>query len=166
MNRCVIVFVAILFLAGCAPRQQTDYYEGKHLRYWVNLAQSDDPVKRKAAVVALGKIGPHGVPTLLLLRQDKDHRVETAAMLALVEIGPGVGPELVELLQDPDPLVRLNAVKAAAFLGRNATSDAVPVIASLAANDSNKAVRQAAADAMKVLKHKGKPVLRPEETPP
>ena len=163
--RSALFLLALVVLpAGCTRRQQPDFHEGKHLRYWEALAESDDPLKRKAAVDALGKIGAHAVPALLRLRYDKDHRVETAAMLALVQMGPTVGPELANLMRDEDANVRLRAVKAAGFLGHSAAEDAVPVVAELAENDSSEGVREAARAAQRLLKGKGKPVLKPEET--
>ena len=93
-------------------RKKRPEYDGKPLRHWVAQAASEDAAKRRAAAEALGKIGPEGVPALLKLLEDKDHRVRSVATLAVTGMGPAAVPKLKDLIHDPDKPTRMAAIKA------------------------------------------------------
>src|SRR5262249_16821154 len=113
-------------------------FKGKPTSYWINQPNDRDPVRCKAAAVALGGSGPAAVAvreigpaahasvpalvTLLRTRQG-DAGVCRAAVEALGKIGPGsksAVPALVEKLGDGDRDVRMVATWALGKIGPEA----------------------------------------------
>ncbi|MBC7226945.1 MAG: HEAT repeat domain-containing protein [Thermoflexales bacterium] len=88
------------------------------------IGMLNNPDARRAAAIALGKIGdPRAVPSLLEALQDADEGVRRGAREALVRIGAPAVPGLLQALWDADEWVRREAAWA---LGRIGDSQAVP----------------------------------------
>ena len=98
----------------------------------------DDPVSpvRIAAVEALAEIGDHaGIVALAPLVRDPDAAIACPVMLALAGANaPGILPLLLEQLSSDDRSRRLAALEA---MRRCADPEAVPVLASVAANTAD-----------------------------
>lgn len=148
------ILLFLLLCAGCQPRGLPEY-QGKSLRYWEGQAVSENADTRRSAVKALRKIGPKGLPTLVKLLRDKNHRVQAAANLAVISMQQKVVPQLKELLRDADPDVRAGACKAyfQAVVGKG-SEEAVPQLIELL-RDTDPGVRAGAAKAL-LLTGKGK----------
>jgi hypothetical protein len=147
MRRLSPALLLMLVCFGCGPKPLPDHYQGKPLRHWQAMAASADPVNRRAAGKALGKIGPKGLPAIVVLFQDPDASVRTSAVLALVGMGRTAVPPLIELLRAPDPAVRMGAAKAITFVGASA-EEAGPALQE-ATGDSDDGVRKAAEAALR-----------------
>lgn len=98
-----ILLVGATLSLGCGPKKKPPpMYMGKPVRHWAIQAQSEDPVKRREAAVALGKCGPAGLEALIPLLQDQDHRTRAAAILGITGMGATAVPKLKELVHDAD----------------------------------------------------------------
>jgi HEAT repeat protein len=149
----------LLLLSPCLARAQAQFL-GKPLATWANDLGSNDPVTRRSAAFALGKIGKEAVPMLpqLLkaLREDKVASVRETAALALGEIGKtdtraAEEATMVQVLmealgKDSDAQVRRGAAVALGGLGERAKS-AIPSL-ERALGDPSGVVRQNAAWAL------------------
>jgi HEAT repeat protein len=143
----VLLLLLLLVCFGCGPKPLPDHYQGKSLRHWQAMAASADPANRRAAGKALGKIGPKGLPAIVVLFQDPDNSVRTSALLALVGMGHSAVPPLIALLKAPEPSVRMGAAKAITFVGASA-EEAGPALRE-AVDDSDEGVRKAAEAALR-----------------
>ena len=109
---------------------------------------------------ALGKIGPAAKPALETLRSlatAEDEILATVAVWATLKISPEdtsllavAIPKLRKALRAPQDVVRLEAAVALGDLGPAAT-EAVPILELVSEEDSAKAVRAAAADALRKI---------------
>lgn len=144
--------------------------------------KSDDPLVRRAAAEALGKMqDPRALVALIHALADEEAGVRRAAIQAVGQIkDPKAIPPLGERLQDEDEFVRVAAiealekiggtearqlilsalkdfnplVRAAACnsLGRIGSSEAIPGLAQIAEGDTSTTVRFAAAQALILLR--------------
>ncbi|MCC7008677.1 MAG: HEAT repeat domain-containing protein [Acidobacteria bacterium] len=101
------------------------------------LAVDPDPVVRRRAVLALGRIAlPNVVPALIASLQDPEEAVRATAAFALGLIGPDARDAVVALqtaLADPSLVVRARAIDALGLIG---SASAVPAIYQAAAGCS------------------------------
>jgi HEAT repeat protein len=109
-----ILLLFAVFCFGCAQKPKTPTYEGKPVRYWEIQAASKEAAKRRVAAQALGKLGPVGLPALMKLQEDTDHRVRAAATLAVKGMGLQAVPKLKKLIHDPNKTIQKGAAKALA----------------------------------------------------
>jgi HEAT repeat protein len=86
---------------GCGHKDRPGEFQGKPLRYWETQAVSANPDNRRAAVEALGKIGPSGLRCLVKLLNDGDRHVRARASLTVSQMGSIAVPELKRLLNAP-----------------------------------------------------------------
>jgi HEAT repeat protein len=109
----------------------------------------------QAAIQALGELGgedPRAAEALRkVLCDDPDEAIATHAAMALVALGQAAVPALVQALRDPDADVRYRVAGALGQLGPAAAA----AIAALqrVADDVDPDVRQAVADALKVIRN-------------
>ena len=84
----------------------------------IEMLQSEDPLKRRAAATALGKAGsPEALTPLIKALVDDDHFVRSLAARALGALGdPRAVPALISLLKDTQDKVRSAALLALARL--------------------------------------------------
>ena len=119
--RRVFMTVLPLLLAGCGGRPDLALSGGKPVEARLRALQDANPKTRREAVAKLGNVGatdPHVVPALQGALNDKDARVRGAAILALVKCGAG------------------------------AATPALPALAELQVNDSDRKVRDYAKEAL------------------
>lgn len=108
-------------------------YRGRTLEDWIALAKDRDPVLRLDAVEVLGHFGTAVIPTLTKLLGDDDCAVCRAAVSALGKIGPEAKtavPALTGLLKDKDETIRMAAIQALREMGPEAKM-AVPTLIEL-----------------------------------
>ncbi|MBI3462968.1 MAG: HEAT repeat domain-containing protein [Planctomycetes bacterium] len=105
------------------------------------ILEEGDPVARKLAATALGRIGQEAkdaVPVLIRAIDDEDPRVRAAAVWALLRIGDRLEaaiPGLVRRLADENSSTRWEAAKALAKAGPSAIP---PVVAAIANENAEK----------------------------
>jgi len=131
------------------------------------LAQKSASVElRRKCVEALDKFGPDAKPALPELmkaaREDKDKFIRTTALHALGGIGKDLGADsravvkdLLTICNDPIFEVRLAAIETLGNLGAEAIGADLPAVLNKLndlSKDSQRAVRDTAADAVKKLK--------------
>ena len=104
------ILLLLAFSFGCEQKKQPEY-QGKSLAHWESEATAKKADQRRAAVKALGKIGPDGLPMLMKLLDDKNRRIRASARLAVMKLGPTAAPRLKELLRHPDKNVRTRAAE-------------------------------------------------------
>jgi HEAT repeat protein len=120
---------------------------------------------RRACVAALDKFGPDAKPALEELMKgmhDKDKYMRTLSMHAIGRIGKYLGSDskavvkdLLTICNDPILEVRIAAIETLGNLGADAIGDDLPAVQNKLTElgkDSQRGVRDAAADAMKKLK--------------
>jgi HEAT repeat protein len=156
-------FLAVLLLApSWAHAQQLDYL-GKSIAHWGSQLSDPNPVARRSAAFALGKIGSSASsmldPLLRKMRDDKEASVREACAYAVGEVckgnrgaveGGAVIRALQQALKDGDPLVRRSAAVSLGDIGFEAAA-AVPALQE-ALKDTSPAVRQNAAWALGQMK--------------
>jgi HEAT repeat protein len=149
----------VIAFPGVSPAQGPQYL-GKSLDAWAKELDSKDPVSRRSAAFALGKMGGRAgdylAPLLKLLREDAVASVRQAAAHAVGEIGkrnfratdnPDLLPTLQDALaKDVDPLVRRSAAVALGNLGSDAKKSQAALERAL--TDASPEVRQNAAWAL------------------
>jgi HEAT repeat protein len=154
-----VLGLALLAAPGAA-RAQSAQYLGKRADAWARDLTSKDPVARRGAAFALGKIGSPAVgwlrELLRALREDPSPSVRETAAFAVGAICKGSiraseNPELLRALterlrDDKDALVRRSAAVALGELGSDAESAAADLVK--ACKDSSPQVRQNAAWAL------------------
>lgn len=132
---------------------------GKPVDAWQKELRSPNPMARRDAAFALGKLGSYGADgvddLIQLVKKDQDKRVREAAAFALGEIckeslraagHADLLPALKGALKDKEPLVRRSAAFALGSLGTDGAAAARDVEAAL--DDPDPAVRQNAAWAL------------------
>jgi len=90
---------------------------------------------RKAASIALGKIGPESIPVLMTVLQDEDENIRKLAIEALGDVGPAaksVVPTLVERMDDAH-FIQESVIIA---LGKIRDSSAVEILSKLTSHAS------------------------------
>jgi HEAT repeat protein len=121
---------------------------------------------RRACVAALDQFGPNAKPALAELlkaaREDKDKFIRTTAMHTIGGIGKDLGTDsravvkdLLMICNDPIFEVRLAAIETLGNLGAEALGEDLPTVLNKLndlTRDSQRAVRETAADAVKKLK--------------
>jgi len=143
------------------------YLNGKYLNketeVWVKDLTNKDPIARRAAVYALGEIGPQArsaAPKLRRLLKDKESFVRVWAANAVAKVEPGKKHEVITVLQkglkDPAGFVRSLAASFLGTLGHNCTGikTVLPMLESLL-TDSDQSVRAEAALAIKRIQGRG-----------
>ena len=112
----LLAFALVGICLGAEPKPaptsqgKEPIYAGKTLGEWIARTKDKDKLVRRAAAVALGNIGPAGVPALAELLKDKDWSVRVFVAPALGQIGPEAKtaiPALAELLKNENEVVRL-----------------------------------------------------------
>jgi len=119
------------------------------------------PGTRYAAAYALGRIGPAAKPAVEQLESlsgSQDEVMATVAVWALLKINPAESalleraiPKLRKALRSDRELVRLESAVALGDIGQ-AASSAVPMLELVAEEDSSRAVRDAAAVALRKIR--------------
>src|SRR4051794_31241694 len=115
---CLSLVAALLWVSP-SPAQ----FLGRSVEAWLGGLRSAQPVVRRNAPLALGKMGREGAPPVRGLRTgltDTDAQVREAAANALGELirdsfaisDPRLAESLADMLQDADPLVKRSAVYA------------------------------------------------------
>jgi HEAT repeat protein len=122
--------------------------------------QDEDEEVRFSAVYALGKIGPEAAEALASLERalgSEDPKFCTACAWALVRVDPEneenaqkALPLLIEALDSSTPFVRVEAAGTLGLLGPKA-KDALPKLKQMAEGDKSDTVREAAAEAVKLI---------------
>jgi HEAT repeat protein len=161
MSRSTLCLV-LLLVPSWAEAQQFDYL-GKTAAEWSKQLNDSNPIARRTAAFALGKIGNHADSELHLLlkrmHEDSDPSVREAAAFAIGEICKGnrgavengkVVLALVQSLHDREPLVRRSAAVSLGNIGPEAAR-AVPDL-ERALGDDSPAVKQNAAWALGQIK--------------
>lgn len=119
----------------------------------VDILHDEDRAVRNAATEALRKIGPAGVPALILALQDPNGNVQEAAVAILKDLGDSRSVDaLIGCLTNPNWVMRMHAAKGLGLIGdERAVVPLVPLLI-----DSVKAVRADATEAMSLI---GRPAL-------
>ena len=73
-------------------------YQGKTVSQWVEALKDKEEDVRLGAAMALGKMGPAVVPTLIQALKDKEEDVRIGAAFALSKIGPAAKDAVPALL--------------------------------------------------------------------
>src|SRR5262245_34967203 len=132
LHRAVAALLPLLFAATLCPAQTDEIVKKKD--EFIKWLQTDKDVrKRRAAVVALGLIGP------------KDREVGSALALALRE--------------DTEPIVRQQVVSVLGNMKKEELRDWVPRLADVLKNDKDAGVRAGAAGVLGRLGELAKPVM-------
>jgi len=162
MNPHRTCLCVVLALAAVCPvvRAQEEAPDGKTVSEWIETLRDDDPLRRQAAIEALGKTGPAAkaaVPALIGVLKDDDpySLVRWEATEALGRIGPEAKeaiPPLVDALKDP--CVGLSAADALAAIG----TAAIPALTE-ALRDQNYQTRHYARSTLKKMGPEGIAVL-------
>lgn len=144
---------ALIALAGSGGLDKTFEVEAQQL-----LAM-DDPTLQRAAIFALGKIGPTAkaaIPRLRELLSSTDPRARLISLWALLQITPddaeiiqAAVPALTEALTDSREVVRREAAAALGRIGPKAAAS-LPALEQLL-RDRDSAVRQAAEQAIAAI---------------
>jgi HEAT repeat protein len=152
---CSILALTIVLGAGHGRGQDEPSVAGKKLPEWLQLLHSaENPKHRRAAVIALGIIGPKvdGVVPALgkALRKDAEADVRREAAQVLRDMGEAAADAteaLAEALKgDKDDGVRATAAAALGRIGREARPGIPALIAAL--KDKHPGTRSAAADSL------------------
>ena len=111
--------------------------------------ESDEPKLRQSALCAMGRSGePSWLPTVYLEMRSGDPAMRYEAANAAREIGDVESvPYLGDLVADPDVEVALAAVLAVGLIGG---AKAKKLLRGIAATDEDEAVREAAAEALRL----------------
>jgi len=114
---CGIAFMGALS-SGCTKKKEA-MYEGRPESYWLKMMKEPDPLDRRDAIVAFGKMPPDPkrvVPVLTKALQDEDSvvRFETARALGKMGAEARSAVPMLEKLEKSDPkaYVRKEAAKA------------------------------------------------------
>jgi HEAT repeat protein len=118
------------------------------------LLKNGKPEERRAAAKALGAIATDACASpLIAALYDSDDYVREHSAESLGKIGPAAAPatdRLIEMLQDPFYRARRDAARTLGQIGGPAKK-AIPALQSLAIDDPEEMVRNAAANAVKRL---------------
>jgi HEAT repeat protein len=122
--------------------------------------EAEDPGTRYSAAYALGRIGEAAAPAIDILRglsQSEDELMATVAVWAALKIEPGnteffetAMPRLRKALKAESDLARLEAAVALGEIGPHAKT-AVPILEVVEEDDPVRAVRAAAAEALRKI---------------
>jgi len=108
------------------------------------INKDKDPGRRQLAVLILSKMGPRGIPGLLLALKDKDAVVSNEALHALQLSGRKEVPQLIKGLKDKDPDVRREVVIILGNMGK-ASKAARPALRRVLRKDKDSGIRAHAA---------------------
>lgn len=125
-----VAALACLLAAGCGPGARSlkvdtsdpDAVEEAVLSLMSQLeAEEEDlAMAMKRTVLALEKIGPPAIPTLVKCLESDSTRVSSTASVALGEIGPEAIPALVQALGFENQMVRVLALRTLGNMGPEA----------------------------------------------
>jgi hypothetical protein len=162
--RLLLTVLASVLCLGCAPKGEPTY-QGKPVKYWETMAESESRSDRIAAATALGEIGPDGLLGITKLFRDRDPHIQALAGIAVGRMGAKAVPRLRELLQSPDEGTRLGAALALRHVGPEAEA-AIPALTDLL-KDEKASVRAAAAKTIRVIAlQMGNPKAQPPKPSP
>jgi HEAT repeat protein len=91
------------------------------------LAADTDPVVRRRAALAIGRVGlADGEPVLVAALKDEDEPVRESAAFAMGLLGlEGGAPGLESALKDPSPMVRGRAAEGLGLIGKSSSASAI-----------------------------------------
>ena len=154
---------AVMAIAAIGPAAASAVPALQKMLTAEGVAQDAAPGMRYAATYALGQMGTSSAPALATLREyaaSPDQMLATVATWAAIKIAPddtslfeSAVPLFRQALRSESETARLEAASALGDIGRKAV-DAIPILELVAEEDSSRAVRAAAAEA--VAKIKGK----------
>ncbi len=164
---CFLLIAISLCGFGAAPAQPgqakkdspgklaEQLYNGKPLNFWIELAQSEDPLDVEEAIAVLSDVGPSAsaaLPAITKALKSESAPIRVKAAVAVWKIGrrgKEAVPVLVEVLQDPTNNSRMQAIVMVATIGPDAVAAAPMLVAALA--DRNTLLRQRAAVTLEQL---------------
>jgi len=168
-NRTLLLALCLLALSLACKKQSEVTYEGKPLRAWLAMLESQDPAERYAAVRAVREIGPEASPAIPILietireTRNRDKKLLLACNGALLAMGREIVPHMIVLLRDDSWEMRSGSAWILGKLGPEAR-DAVPAL-TRALQDPHPAVRSRAAVSLKQIRGEPVEARRPSPGP-